>query len=177
MGGHNGGSHDVPQLPVQGIESRNEAEAINRQDCTTYDPSPTLLDREAEKVDKYSRLVMVARKQHMDGKRSSLPTFAPFVVSDFGELSPAAVDLQESVQAQVQEARDSSRRMQCRGSSAAVSAQIQSGHTVCGGSGYRRDDPSSRAAVGRSRGLNNNSLKRSRLNGTSCVLARNKFYP
>jgi hypothetical protein len=67
----------------------------NMPDALQYNPSPTLLDREAEKVDKYSRLVMVARKQHMDGKRSSLPTFAPFVVSDFGELSPAAVDLQE----------------------------------------------------------------------------------
>ena len=38
---------------------------------------------------------MVAKQQHMDGKRSSLPSFTPFVVSDFGELSPAAVDLQE----------------------------------------------------------------------------------
>lgn len=38
---------------------------------------------------------MVAKKQHVDGKRNSLPTFAPFVVSDFGELAPAAVDLQE----------------------------------------------------------------------------------
>ena len=29
------------------------------------------------------------------GKRSTLPTFVPFVVSDFGELAPAAIDLQE----------------------------------------------------------------------------------
>jgi hypothetical protein len=54
-----------------------------------------LLDREALKVEKYSRLVMVAKKQHADKKRFSLPTFIPFAVSDIGELSPAASDLQE----------------------------------------------------------------------------------
>ena len=64
-------------------------------DALQYDPSPTLLDREAKKVEKYSRLVLMAKKQHMDGKRSSLPSFVPFVVSDFGELSPA--DLQERI--------------------------------------------------------------------------------
>ena len=59
------------------------------------DPGPTLLERETEKTVKYSRLMMVAAKQHLDGKRSFLPTFCPFVVSDFGELAPTAVDLQE----------------------------------------------------------------------------------
>ena len=58
-------------------------------------PSPTLLDREAEKSSKYGRLVMIAAKQHLDGKRSTLLAFVPFVVSDFGELAPAAIDLQE----------------------------------------------------------------------------------
>ena len=38
---------------------------------------------------------MVAAKQHADGKRASLPKFSPFLVSDFGEMSPAATDLQE----------------------------------------------------------------------------------
>ena len=38
---------------------------------------------------------MIAAKQHLDGKRSTLPAFVPFVVSDFGELAPVAVDLQE----------------------------------------------------------------------------------
>ena len=56
------------------------------------DPGPTLLQRETEKT---ARLLMVAAKQHLDGKRSSLPVFCPFVVSDFGELAPNAVDLQE----------------------------------------------------------------------------------
>lgn len=59
------------------------------------DQSPTLLQREVEKTEKYSRLVMVAAKQFKDGKRSSLPVFTPFVVSDFGELAPAASELQE----------------------------------------------------------------------------------
>jgi hypothetical protein len=65
------------------------------QDILIQDPSPTLIDREAQKVEKYSRLLMVAAKQHVEGKRISLPTFAPFAVSDFGELSPAATDLQD----------------------------------------------------------------------------------
>jgi hypothetical protein len=39
-------------------------------DSLQFAPSPALLDREAYKVEKYSRLVMVAKKQHMDGKRS-----------------------------------------------------------------------------------------------------------
>ena len=38
---------------------------------------------------------MIAAKQHMDGKRSTLPVFVPFVVSDFGELAPDAIDLQK----------------------------------------------------------------------------------
>ena len=60
------------------------------------DPGPTLLEREAEKCAKYSRLVMIAAKQHLDGKRSTVPVFTPFVVSNFGELAPAAIELQES---------------------------------------------------------------------------------
>ncbi len=64
-------------------------------DALLYEPSPALVEREALKLEKYSRLVMVAKKQHSDGKRSTLPVFAPFAVSDFGELSPAATDLQE----------------------------------------------------------------------------------
>ena len=38
---------------------------------------------------------MVATRQYSDGKRASLPKFTPFLVSDFGEMSPAAVELQE----------------------------------------------------------------------------------
>ena len=56
---------------------------------------PTLVERESEKSSKYGRLVLVASKQYTDGKRGTLPTFVPFVVSDLGELAPSAVDLQE----------------------------------------------------------------------------------
>ena len=61
----------------------------------SLEPGPTLLERESAKCAKYGRLVLVAAKQRMEGKRSSLPAFTPFVVSDFGEMSPAAVGLQE----------------------------------------------------------------------------------
>ena len=46
-------------------------------------------------VEKYFRLIMVATRQYSDAKRASLPKFTPFLVSDFGEMSPAAVELQE----------------------------------------------------------------------------------
>ena len=58
-------------------------------------PSPSLLKREAEKNFKYSRLITVAQKQTKEKKRLQCPTFNPFIVSDFGDLSPAAVELQE----------------------------------------------------------------------------------
>ena len=58
-------------------------------------PSPSLLDREYDKSSRFGRLVVIAAKHHLDGKRSTLPAFVPFVVSDFGELAPAAIDLQE----------------------------------------------------------------------------------
>ena len=37
---------------------------------------------------------MIAAKQCLDRKRSTLPTFSPFVLSDF-QLAPSAVELQE----------------------------------------------------------------------------------
>lgn len=64
-------------------------------DALQGDPSPTLVKRETEKIEKYSRLVLVAKKQVAEHKRNSLPKFTPFIVSDCGELSPMAYDLQE----------------------------------------------------------------------------------
>ena len=40
-------------------------------------------------------LVTVAQKQTKEKKRLQCPTFTSFIVSDFGDLSPAAVELQE----------------------------------------------------------------------------------
>jgi len=84
---------------LKAVAKRNLASSMadlhSLPDALQFDPSPALLQRDIRKVEKYSRLLMIAKKQHVDGKRSSLPAFAPFSVSDFGELSPAAVDLQE----------------------------------------------------------------------------------
>jgi len=84
-------------------------------DALQFAPSPALLDRETEKVEKYSRLIMVAKKQHADGKRFSLPTFTPFAVSDLGELSPAATELQDWIVEQYRRkcAKDKDRKDGC----------------------------------------------------------------
>ena len=54
-----------------------------------------MLKREAEKNHKYSRLITVAQKQAKEKKRLQAPTFSAFIVSDFGDLSPKAQELQE----------------------------------------------------------------------------------
>jgi hypothetical protein len=53
-------------------------------------PSPTLVAREAEKREKYSRLLQVANKQTYDGKRRRRPDFAPFAMTTLGALGPDA---------------------------------------------------------------------------------------
>ena len=55
----------------------------------------SLLKREAEKNLKYSRLITVAQRQTKEKKRRQCPTFNSFIVSDFGDLSPASLELQE----------------------------------------------------------------------------------
>jgi hypothetical protein len=62
--------------------------------------SPIMLQREVDKIKKYSRLVTVAKKQKADGTRTSIPNFAPFIVSDCGELAPKAYDIQEWIVSQ-----------------------------------------------------------------------------
>ncbi len=69
-------------------------------DALQNQASPVMLQREITKIHKYSRLVTVAKKQKSDGTRSSIPTFAPFVVSDCGELGPKAFDVQEWIVSQ-----------------------------------------------------------------------------
>ena len=65
------------------------------QDNYEHDPSPSLLAREVEKADMYGHIVVIAAKQHLDGKRSTLPTFTPFIASDYGEIAPQAIVFQE----------------------------------------------------------------------------------
>ena len=73
----------------------NIAATFQLPDYLKATPSPSLLKREVEKNFKYSRLITVAQKQAKDKKRLQCPSFASFIVSDFGDLSPAAIELQE----------------------------------------------------------------------------------
>jgi hypothetical protein len=75
--------------------SKNLSVASNLPDLMRSDPSPSLVTRQALKTEKYSRLMLIAGKQHRDGKRPKMPTFVPFAISNLGELSPAAVELHD----------------------------------------------------------------------------------
>ena len=77
------------------LTASNISATFELPDYLKATPSPSLLKREVEKTFKYSRLITVAAKQAKDKKRLQCPTFNPFIVSDFGDLSPAAVELQE----------------------------------------------------------------------------------
>ena len=46
-------------------------------------------------MEKYSRLLYIANKQFGERKRRCAPSFVPFALSDYGELSPQAADLLE----------------------------------------------------------------------------------
>ena len=63
--------------------------------CLLFLNCPTTPKRQAEKSHKYSRLITVAQRQTTEKKRLKTPSFAPFIVSSFGDLSPQAVELQE----------------------------------------------------------------------------------
>jgi hypothetical protein len=79
----------------QKMTASNIAATFELPDYLRTKPSPSLLKREAEKKFKYSRLITVAQKQTKEKKRLQCPTFASFIVSDFGDLSPDAIELQE----------------------------------------------------------------------------------
>jgi hypothetical protein len=71
------------------------SESILVPDPFKLDPSPLLVDRTAAKLSKYSRLVLVSKKQATEKKRKQAPHFAAFAVSDYGEIAPMAADLLE----------------------------------------------------------------------------------
>jgi hypothetical protein len=77
------------------ITASNIAATFELPDYLKAKPSPSLLKREAEKKFKYARLITVAQKQTKEKKRLQCPTFNSFIVSDFGDLSPDAFELQE----------------------------------------------------------------------------------
>jgi hypothetical protein len=68
---------------------------LSLPDPLKSDPSPTLLERTTAKIEKYSRLLLVAKKQAGEKKRKQAPVFSTFAVSDYGEAAPVAQDLQE----------------------------------------------------------------------------------
>ena len=67
----------------------------NPRQSLKVDLSPTVVEKAKAKSDKYSRLLLVARKQLHEGKRPIMPVFCPFIVSDFGEMGADAENLQE----------------------------------------------------------------------------------
>ena len=74
--------------------ARQLAARIAVPDPIALDPSPTLLERATAKNEKYSRLLLVAKKQ-VEKKRKQAPVFSAFAMSDYGEMAPEAVALQE----------------------------------------------------------------------------------
>jgi len=79
----------------QKVNVANIAAAYELPDYLKSTPSPSLLKREVDKNQKYSRLITVAQKQTKEKKRLQTPSFSAFIVSDFGDLSPVALELQE----------------------------------------------------------------------------------
>ena len=79
----------------QKINASNIAAAFELPDYLKSTPSPSLLKKEVDKNHKYSRLITVAQRQTKEKKRLQTPTFSAFIVSDFGYLSPVALELQE----------------------------------------------------------------------------------
>jgi hypothetical protein len=75
--------------------SADIADLYKLPDVFLAEPSPNLLQREGEKIEKYSRLILTARKQFTEGKRLAIPAFSPFVFSDCGQLAPQAIELQD----------------------------------------------------------------------------------
>jgi hypothetical protein len=73
---------------------KETSRAIASHRCIPDLLSP-LLAREKLKIEKYSPLVVVGKRQHSQKRRASGPVFSPFVISNLGELAPMASDLQE----------------------------------------------------------------------------------
>ena len=88
-------SYIEKELKAVASKSLSSALSIGSKlpDVLMSDPSPTVVAKEIDKREKYSRLLLVTKRQHAEGKRSSAPTFSPFLMSDFGEFSPAATEL------------------------------------------------------------------------------------
>jgi hypothetical protein len=85
---------EIKSLCARQISS-HVSDTILVPDPFKLDPSPLLVERTAAKISKYSRLVLVGKKQAVEKKRKQAPRFMAIAVSDYGELAPMAVDLME----------------------------------------------------------------------------------
>lgn len=91
------GAESYRDKELKAVQARqvgaNLSASLALPDPFKSDPSPILMERSAAKHEKYSRLVHVAKKQALEQKRSTVPVFQAFAVSDYGELSPNAKDV------------------------------------------------------------------------------------
>ncbi len=81
---------------MSGCKSQQEAVSIlNPTAPAANTSSPALGRREREKREKYSRLLMLAKRQTAKGKRADRPDFKPMVFSTNGDVAPGAEALLE----------------------------------------------------------------------------------
>ena len=78
--------------------SRNLNQA-GHHDVAHNSVSPAVAWAHKGKLARYAGLMKLASHQHKVGKRSSLPTLTPFVVSDVGEMNEEAISLQQRITA------------------------------------------------------------------------------
>ena len=97
------GADTYREKEIKALQARQLATVVSSSlalpDPFLSDPSPTLLERCATKLEKYSRLIHIAKKQVLEFKRAAVPAFTAFALSDYGEISPAAKDLLDWVTA------------------------------------------------------------------------------
>lgn len=93
----------VSHLPVELKAWRTRRQAANvaaEQNCVDtleMEPSPSVVKREQQKKTKYAILMSLAQRQIIEHKRQTLPALSPFVLTDNGEIGPAANTLQEQI--------------------------------------------------------------------------------
>jgi hypothetical protein len=71
------------------------ANKVSLPDPLANEHSPLLIERTTAKIEKYSRLLLVAKKQTAERLRKQTPVFATFAVSDYGEMAPDAAEFLE----------------------------------------------------------------------------------
>ena len=84
------GSASYARAELKAVSARQFAAQVacmvDVLDPNKLDPSPALVKRETAKFNKYSRLLHVAKRQTLEGRRRKEPVFAAFAVTDYGEV-------------------------------------------------------------------------------------------